>query len=130
MKISELIKTQELAQAGVLYAPAGFLTATVEELAEICNSCGAAGSFFRPPSKIYGTDISASCNIHDYQYHYGRTIEDKWEADRIFHNNMNRLITRDSHKKHKPTWLQRRRALKYYYAVKCFGSEAYWKGKN
>lgn len=128
-RVEKLKKSQELARAGVLYAPAGFKTATIDQLEEICNSCGSASGWFRPPSKIYGTDISASCNIHDYMYSFGITVEDKDEADRVFLNNMNRIISRDSHKIYKPTFLQRRRALKYYYAVKYFGAEAYWKGK-
>lgn len=130
MSTKDLQKAQEYAITGVLYAPVGFKLATIEELKEVCNSCGAKDSWFRPPSKIYGTDIAAACNIHDYQYNFGVTIEDKDEADRVFHNNMNRLITRDKHKFYKPTWLQRRRALKYYMAVKHFGGEAFWAGKN
>ena len=130
MSTKDLQKAQEYAVTGVLYAPVGFKLATIKELKEICNGCGSAGSWFRPPAKIYGTKILSCCNIHDFMYNNGRTIEDKEEADRVFHNNMNRLITRDKHKFYKPTWLQRRRALKYYMAVKHFGGEAFWAGKN
>lgn len=130
IKVSVLLKAQELARSGVLFAPASFLNASIEELVKVCNSCGAADSWFRPPSTIYGTDISAACTIHDWQYEKGFSIEDKDEADRVFCNNMNRLITRDKHKFYKPTFLQRRRALKYYYAVKQFGGEAFWAGKT
>jgi hypothetical protein len=122
---------QSLARIGVLYAPASFLTATTDALNGICNGCGAAGAKFDfIPDRIYGTDISAACHIHDYMYHVGRSIEDKEEADRVFLNNMLRLIERDSHKWYKPTMLQRRRALKYYEAVVAFGGSAIWSGKK
>ncbi len=126
--MKRLLQTQELAMAGVLFSPASFLTSTGKQLKEICNGCGAAGSWFRPPEKIYGTLIVQACHIHDFMYNEGRTIEDKDEADRVMLNNMIRLIERDSGKWYKPTFLQRRRALKYYLAVKNFGGPAFWKG--
>ncbi len=129
-KRDEITETQRLAQAGILYAPAAFLNASVDELLSICNGCGADDSWFRPPKRIYGTLIVYACIIHDFMYEKGFYIEDKNEADRVFCNNMNRLITIDSVKWYKPTFLQRRRALKYYYAVKQFGGEAFWAGKT
>lgn len=126
----DLLTTQKLAQAGVLYAPANFKTATIERLKEVCNGCGASGSWFRPPSTIYGTKIDGSCHIHDWMYSEGHTIEDKQEADRVMLNNMIRLIERDRNKWYKPTFLQHRRAVKYFKAVDLFGGSAYWKGKN
>ena len=128
--VKELLKAQELAQSGVLYAPVSFLTATLDELLDVCNGCGAADSWFRPPKRIYGTLIVYACIIHDWQYHFGFTNEDKEEADRVFLNNNFRLIDRDSHKWYKPTFAQRRRALKYYEAVKYKGGPAFWAGKN
>lgn len=128
--IVELLKAQELAKSGVLCASPGFKLASENELLEICNGCGASGSWFRPPKTIYGTLIVFACHIHDYAYQFGTTAEDKDEADRTFHNNMNRLITRDEHIWYKPTFLQRRRALKYYLGVKYGGGEAFWAGKN
>ncbi len=130
VKDSELLDAQLLAIAGVIYAPASFKLATLEELRENANGCGGSGSFIKPPKRIYGTLIVQACIIHDWMYAKGFTIEDKDEADRVFHNNMNRLISRDSHKFYKPTWLQRRRALKYYMVVKHCGAEYYWAGKN
>lgn len=129
-KRDEITETQRLAQAGILYAPAAFLNASVDELLSICNGCGSADSWFRPPKRIYGTLVVYACIIHDFMYEKGFTIDDKDEADRVFSNNMNRLITRDEHKLYKPTYLQRRRALKYYYAVKEFGGSAFWAGKT
>lgn len=128
--LPRLLEAQRLARNGILYAPASFLNAPKSQLVSTCNGCGAANSWFRPPSRIYGTLIIYACIIHDWMYAFGRTIEDKEEADRVFLNNMLRLINRDKKKWYKPTILQRRRALKYYMAVKCFGGEAFWVGKN
>lgn len=128
-KIEYIHDSQDLVVRGTLFAPAGFLCRSANELLLICNGCGAADSWFRPPKTIYGTLIVYACIIHDYMYETGNTIEDKEEADRVFLNNMNRLITQDKHKWYKPTFLQRRRAKKYYYAVKEFGGEAFWQGK-
>ena len=126
-----VINSQKLAVAGVISAPVGFLTSTVDYLVDVTNGCGAAGSWFRPPARIYGTLISHACNVHDYQYHHGRTIEDKHEADREFHNNLLRLIDRDCKKKwYKPRWLMRKRARLYYLAVKECGGPAFFSGKN
>lgn len=125
-----LKKAQELAIVNVLYAPSSFKKASLEYIKEVCNGCGAKDSWFRPPRRIYGTLIIYACHIHDWMYSRGYTIEDKDEADRVFLNNLNRLIERDKNKWYKPTFLQHRRALKYYYAVKHFGGSAFWKDKN
>lgn len=130
MKLSVLLKAQELAQMGILYAPANFLCASQGDLLKFCNGCGAADSWFRPPKRIYGTLIVYACIIHDWQYSFGLTNEDKEEADRVFRNNMNRLVTRDARKWYKPTKLQRIRVNIYYTAVKRYGGEAFWVGKN
>ena len=129
-KAEELLDAQEMAQMGLLYAPASFLNASLTDLLDTCNGCGAADSWFRPPKRMYGTLIVQACIIHDWMYEKGRYLEDKKEADRVFLNNLNRLITLDSHKWYKPTLLQRRRAEKYYLAVKHCGGEAFWSGKG
>ena len=125
--VEKLLKAQNLARAGIIFAPVSFLLATEQQLIEVCNGCGAAGSFFRPPETIYLTDVSSTCIVHDWCYSMGKTIDDKEEADRIFLNNMIRIFNRAD------TWykyLQVRRAKKYYYAVKLFGGSAFWAGKN
>lgn len=123
--------TKDLVRSGVLHAPASFMNSPMHVLAEVCNGCGAANAKFDfVPDRIYGTDISAACQIHDFMYDVGTTIEDKEEADRVFLNNILRLIERDKHKWYKPTWLQRRRAQKYYWAVSQYGGPAFWAGKN
>jgi tRNA G37 N-methylase Trm5 len=53
-------------------------------------------------------------------------VAEKEAADRIFLNNMNRQIEASSKWLR---WLRKRRALKYYFAVKWFGSTAFWDKK-
>ena len=111
-----------------LYAPAEYWNLTKEAKEEICNGCGAGNAKFDfVPDRIYGLSISEVCNIHDYMYHVGVTLEDKKEADRVMHNNLNRLI---DDKGGWLRWPRKRRALKYFKAVEYFGASAYWKGKN
>ena len=58
-----------------------------------------------------------------------KTIADKEEADRVFLNNMLRIIeAKTKFGLLKP--LRNRRALKYYEAVKYFGGRSFWKNKN
>lgn len=126
----DLLEAHRLARKGVINAPQSFKDASLEKLREFCNGCGAKGSWFRPPKRIYGTLIIYACIVHDWQYSFGLTNDDKCVADRTFKHNMNRLITRDSQDKwYKPTGLQRTRALIYYFFVKEFGGEAFWTGK-
>ncbi len=127
----EILEVIELARAGVISVHSSFLTAGLPELVASCNGCGAAGSWFRPPKRIYGTLIVYACHAHDWGYKIGITMEDKDEEDRRFHNNLLRLIDRDCKKKwYKPRWLMRRRARKYYLVVRECGGPAFWAGKN
>ena len=129
--MNKLSKCLGLAQIGLLYAPASFLNASIKELELVCNGCGAANAKFDfVPDRIYGTYIGHACTIHDWMYNEGRSIEDKDEADRVFLNNIYRLIEIDKKKWYKPTRLQRIRAKGYYNGVKYFGGSAFFKGKN
>jgi len=92
------------------------------------NGCGSGWSARLIPNTIYFLSIREACRIHDYMYSVGKTIEDKEKADRVFLNNMLRII--EAHDKwYYPHSLARRRALTYYEAVVNFGSTAYWAGK-
>ena len=117
------MEAQELAKKGVLFATGSFINATEQQLSDACNGCGAAGSWIRPPSKLLGTEILPACNIHDWMYDTGKTIDDKNKADRVFLNNMLRLINRD-----RKWWsiLQYMLANKYYQSVCLFGGPAFW----
>ena len=113
-----------------LYAPPEYYTASPELLAEICNGCGAANAKFDfVPDSIYGLSISEACKIHDFMYHFGETLADKEEADRVFRNNMIRIIANHGGW----TWLNKMRRWRvgtYYIAVDKYGGPAFWAGKN
>ena len=130
IKDRELLHAQQLAKVGAIYAPTAFLIASLEELKRRCNGCGSSSSWFKPFKRILGTSILEACIIHDYMYSTGYTNDDKEEADRVFLNNMNRLITRDSVNWNKPTKLQRFVVRKYYLSVKYGGGESFWAGKG
>ena len=113
-----------------LYAPESYWKLRPEIKEVIVNGCGAGSAMFDfVPDNIYGLDISEACNIHDYMYHEGKTLEDKLEADRVFLNNLIRIIDSGTSWK----WLRRRRkkiAYLYYNAVSKWGGPAYWENKN
>lgn len=112
-----------------LFAPADYRQATAEQKRDICNGCGTKGlGGLITPDTLYGLSINAACDIHDWMYVFGRTIADKEEADRVFLNNMLRIIEAKSGLLLR--WLRRRRAMTYYSAVRDFGGPAFWAGKN
>ena len=97
------------------------------------NGCGSGWSAKIVPNTIYGLNIRECCRYHDFLYSKEiKTIELKESADRIFLNNMLRLINADT-----KWWrnnffikkLMRTRAYEYYKTVDMFGSTAYWDGK-
>ena len=106
-----------------LYEPPGYQDLSADEKSRICNGCGSKGLGWLIPNTIYGLNISEACNIHDWQYSQGATLKDKEYADRIFLNNLVRII--DSGSKFL-RWLRRRRALKMHWAVDKFGEAAFW----
>lgn len=111
-----------------LYEPYSYTTATCHDKKRVCNGCGSSKAKFDfIPDTVWFLAIRRACDIHDWMYHYGKTLEDKEEADRVFLNNMLRLIEAQSNRLMKP--LRRRRALKYYEAVTAFGGPCFWDGK-
>lgn len=125
----EIWDTKQLVRAGVLEAPVLFMEEQNERLRRICNGCGAAGAKFDfVPDTVWGLCICAACHIHDYEYNAGSTEEDRRRADERFLLNGMRLIETGSN------WftaiLRRRRFLKYYTAVREFGEDAFWAGKE
>jgi hypothetical protein len=112
-----------------LFAHKGYDDLLPEQKSTICNGMGSANSILSSfiPNTMYGLDVEECGNIHDYGYHSGKTIEDKKTADRVFLNNMLRVIN------HEGGFLapfRRRRALKYYEAVVYFGGPAFWTDKS
>jgi hypothetical protein len=112
-----------------LFTPQSYKSAPETERALVSNGCGAKGgiSSWLVPNTLWGLSVKRACNIHDWMYSEGLTIADKEEADRVFLNNMLRIIEVES------CWLlklpRRSRAKKYYKAVKYFGGPAFWEGK-
>jgi hypothetical protein len=99
------------------------------ELFKIVNGCGAAGSKFDfVPDTILGLPIKHACYVHDFDYHVGKTLEDKYAADSRFLDNLLAIIHNESIKFLK--WPRRLRAMTYYNAVCDFGYEAFNAGKT
>jgi hypothetical protein len=114
-----------------LFAPAGYWTCSDSVRLRIVSGCGPGGGWkaLLVPETLWGLSVNEACNIHDWMYHVGETIEEKKEADRVFLNNMIRIIDA----KTRWNWLKRlrlRRAKIYYLAVCWFGGPAFWAGKN
>ena len=113
-----------------LFAPSGYWTLTEAARDELCNGCGPDGILsILVPDTLYGLRITPACNIHDYMYALGKTIEDKDSADRAFLNNMVRIVDAGTRWR----WLKRlriRRAKIYYRAVAELGGAYFWAGKN
>jgi len=74
-----------------LYCPPEYRNLSVEQKNTICNGCGAKGSILS--RLIHSGEFIECCNIHDYMYAVGNTEESKQTADRVFYNNMNRVIS-------------------------------------
>jgi hypothetical protein len=113
-----------------LFAPKEYWTTPKEEIDRVAGGCGpgGVGDYFVPDT-IYGLSVKPACRIHDFCYAIGETIADKDSADRIFLNNMLRIIIEVT-----KWWILRKlriwRAYTYYKAVKRFGGPAFWNGKN
>lgn len=70
---------------GIL-APESFFSLSGERKSEICNGCGAKGSFVDfVPDGAFGADFTPACDVHDYEYWLGI---DKRGADRRFLYNL------------------------------------------
>jgi len=109
-----------------LYAPESY---NEIERSSHCDGCGSGVLERLIPDNILGCNILEACCIHDYMYTVGFSIKDKEEADRVFLNNMTRLVYAYSANKitlNIRLWFVKR----YYDAVKYYGGEAFWQGKN
>jgi len=113
-----------------LYAPERYWNLTAEQHHAFTNGCGTGGwKGELIPETVWGLSVSDACDIHDFMYAVGATIADKEEADRVFLNNMLRIIDAAGGF----SWLKalrRRRAHVYFEAVSHFGGPAFWNDKN
>lgn len=113
-----------------LYAPQSYIQAEPWQRELVINGCGPGGWLgWMVPETMYGLDVSEACDVHDWMYVTGLTIEDKERADRAFLNNLLRIIDANT-----SWWLLRRlryrRARLYFEAVRDFGGPAFWSRKN
>ena len=101
---------------------------------EDCNGCGSGFTAKLVPNTIYGLNIRHICCGHDDRFEWlDKSIEHMNMSNREFLNNLIREINADT-----KWWrnnrfiksLMRKRAYKYYKAVKYFGASAYWDGKE
>lgn len=116
----------------LLYAPAEYWETPKEMVDKVVGGCGPGGfGDYLVPDTIYGIRIREACRIHDFYYSafMPGTYECKFEADRVFLNNMIRIIKVGT-KNRVLRLLMMNRAKEYYLAVKYFGGGAFWKNKN
>lgn len=114
----------------VLFAPSDYWGLNADIRKTLTNGCGSQRKGGKlVPDTIWGLNIREACNIHDFMYGLGATIEDKESADRTFLNNMLRLIDGET-RCEVLKFLRRYRAMSYYSAVRDFGGPAFWAGKN
>ncbi len=113
---------------GIL-APAKYWVLTASEKAAIVNGCGTAGWKGRlVPDEIAGIPFNPACDPHDCMYVWGKTDDDKKDADRVLLYNL--LVCVDNH--HAAGFIDeleheaaRRAAWAYYLAVHDGGQEAF-----
>ncbi len=110
-----------------LFAPIEFWKAKASRRLGGCGP-GSIGDWLVPDT-VWGLSIRLACLIHDWMYEVGKAIVDKERADRVFRNNMVRMINSET----KYEFLKRlrlRRANTYYKMVDKYGGPAFWKDKE
>lgn len=116
--------------SAVLFAPDEYWDVDDATRASIVGGCGPGGiGDWFVPDTIWGLNIKSACSIHDWMYHFGETLEDKVRADRVFLNNMVRLVFANTRNRILRK-LRLRRTVVYYEAVKRYGGPAFWDGKD
>jgi len=109
-----------------LYAPKEYWEADEKQKSNIVNGCGPKSCSL---DIVPDLNFVEACNIHDWMYNFGKTLEDKNLADKVFLDNMLNIIEA----KTKNVWrkrLERIIAHGYYLAVKYRGGSAFWKDKK
>lgn len=115
-----------------LKAPAGYRMLSEAERQTSTNGCGPSGGWITKyiPDHPAGFDFFSACAIHDWMYAKGRTLADKLLADETFRDNLGRVIRLAPGKSIEERLTASILADQYYFAVRNFGTEAYWTGKS
>jgi hypothetical protein len=101
-----------------------------DDWAEFACGPGDFGDYLVPDS-ILGVSVNEACRIHDWYYRFaeGATEDDRAIADRIFLNNMLRIVVDASGWK-LTVRLRCRVAYIYYRAVRRYGAPAFFDERN
>ena len=105
--------------------PKSYQLASRAERKKHCNGCGPKGYDWFIPDNLLGINITECCNIHDWMYTYGTTLEDKNWADYTFLINMRIAINNPLSKWKQLQKYRKELALFYYTMVKKHGDEAF-----
>ena len=105
-----------------------------EVVAKVVNGCGPGGwKVDLVPDTILLLSVTESCNIHDFCYTEGSSEDYRLWADDLLHQNLKATIFHAAD----TSWFSRIllphrliRAEEYYYAVRAFGSDPFWVGKD
>ena len=117
-----------------LSAPDSYRRASPLVVSTVVNGCGPGGwKYDLVPDTILGLSVTECCNVHDWMYAEGATEIDKKRADRKLLENLYATIDAAAkrslfHRVLKPHRCVR--AFEYYLAVKEFGHDAFWAGKE
>ena len=110
-----------------LVAPADYWNASDEEIQTRTGGCGPGkwGDYLVPDT-AYGESLFLACQIHDWSYFKGLTLQDKRTADLCFLMNMVLLVDNGE-------WMDRFRLFRcvtYYLAVSRCGESSFLVGKE
>jgi len=111
-----------------LYAPNEYWRASQKKRDAVSNGCGSKLDLSRfIPNTMYGLCIKDACDIHDWQYKFGKTRGDKMFADATFLLNLCVIIlTKSGWFLKVPRLL---RATKYFVAVIAKGDKSFYHDK-
>jgi hypothetical protein len=113
----------------LLHVAPEFLTADAAYLFTVCNGCGAAGSWFKPPKTMWGLSVELACFLHDWDWHHAKTEQERRRADQRFLLNL-LIIIEEKSQNRITRGLRTIRAAEYYAAVRDYGDEAFWANKE
>lgn len=112
-----------------LDAPDWYWKLSQDAISDIANGCGPKHYGHLVPDTVWGMSVRPACQIHDCEYHFGNTEQDRTDADERFGNNLALMVEHYTHNRFLK-WLRLFRVETYVYQVKESGGKAFWEGKN